>query len=234
MNQNVTRSQEVGEQFDDRDRRALEQYLTVLEDVGDVAGRRGEYEVVSESGSSYVVNTLLGACTCPDHEYRDVKCKHRRRVGFATGERTVPDSGDVAGKLGEHVTRDDVDGHEESESADDVETCRCECGELNTVDAGDDLECWSCFRDTDSIEVTTESDSGKVAMTDGGVTVREAVEDAELLEDDADPWKGPFAEYDKYGQLTDAKFYRCRDCAREVVTGRKEFATHREGCRFDE
>jgi hypothetical protein len=107
MNANTMRNQEVSEQIDDRDRRALEQYLTVLEAPN---GRTGEYEVVSESGKSYVVNTLLGTCDCPDSEYRDEKCKHRRRVEFATGHREVPEDVDADPQLGIHVSDVATDG----------------------------------------------------------------------------------------------------------------------------
>jgi len=50
----------------------------------------------------------------------------------------------------------------------------------------------------------------------------------------SDVWKGPFPEYDKYGSLTGCSYVRCRDCGREVLTGRKDFASHRDGCRFEE
>ncbi|QRV17375.1 hypothetical protein JMJ58_15055 [Haloterrigena salifodinae] len=81
-----------------------------------------------------------------------------------------------------------------------------------------------------------ESSSGRAIATDGGVTVREAADGAEILkDDDVDPWKGPFAEYDKYGQLTGAKYYRCRGCGREVHTDvDREHVSHRDGCRFGE
>lgn len=92
--------------LDERDVRALTQYLTVLEDVGRAAGAEDLYLVVSESGKEYLVDARTDACECPDHEYRDATCKHRRRVAFATGERDVPtwvSDDDVAGDLGEHV-----------------------------------------------------------------------------------------------------------------------------------
>lgn len=183
------------EQTDDRDRRALEQYLTVLEDQGDVRGRTGEYEVVSESGSSYVVNTLLGTCDCPDAEYRGVKCKHRRRVEFATGAREVPtDAGiDVDPSLGEHV---------------------------------------SCV--SDEPDATEDVSSERAVATDGGVTVREAADDAQILEDDgSDPWEGPHTEFDKYGTPTGEHYYRCRCCGREALESiGRDAVGHRESCRF--
>jgi hypothetical protein len=98
---------------DERDRRALTQYLTVLEDVGQVRGAPGLFLVVSESGASYVVDVRTGACQCPDAEYRapDGGCKHYRRCAFATGVREIPDGIDedaIDPDLGEHV--DDVGG----------------------------------------------------------------------------------------------------------------------------
>ena len=58
-------------------------------------------------------------------------------------------------------------------------------------------------------------------MTDGG----------EIL-DDAAPatWKGPFTEYDKYGEPTGARYVRCSACGVEVLTGDTEHARHRDGC----
>lgn len=58
-------------------------------------------------------------------------------------------------------------------------------------------------------------------------------DDCDVIEAN-DPWKGPFPEYTKYGTLTGCSYVRCRDCGREVLTGRKEFATHRDGCRFND
>ncbi len=56
-------------------------------------------------------------------------------------------------------------------------------------------------------------------------------DDAVILDDgDADPWKGPFKERDKYGQLTGAAYLRCRACGVEALTGRKDAVRHREGC----
>lgn len=88
-----------GTELTDRDVRALTEYLTVLP----VAP--GMFEVVSQSGKSYTVDNRTDTCECPDNEYRDIRCKHLRRVDFATGGRDVPTwiADDVAGDLGEHV-----------------------------------------------------------------------------------------------------------------------------------
>lgn len=159
----------------DRDVRALEEYLTVLDDVGRARGAAELYVVVSQSGSEYLVDAREGACECPDHEHRGVRCKHIRRVAFATGERPVPASIDADPQLGEHV------------------------------DGGPD-----------------------VVAADGGVAT--AVSE-DLIDVDDDPWLGPFQEADKYGDPTGAAYVRCADCGVEVVTGDKDVATHREGCR---
>lgn len=94
------------EEIDDRDRRALTQYLTVLEDLDEARGREGVYAVVSQSGSQYTVDAGAGTCTCPDHEYRGVRCKHLRRVDFATGARPIPariDRESIDEDLGRHI-----------------------------------------------------------------------------------------------------------------------------------
>jgi len=64
------------------------------------------------------------------------------------------------------------------------------------------------------------------------LTVKEAAGDCEVTHTD-DVYEGPFPEYDKYGNPTGCSYVRCRDCGREILTGRKDFATHRDGCRFD-
>lgn len=91
---------------DERDIRALTEYLTVLPDAPDL------YEVVSQSGSSYTVDARDGACTCADYEYRQPAggCKHVRRVEFATGSRPIPDAVPTEAideQLGRHVDTDE-------------------------------------------------------------------------------------------------------------------------------
>lgn len=91
-------------QIDERDVRALQQYLTVLDDVGRARGADDLYLVTSESGSEYLVDAREQTCECPDHEYRNVRCKHIRRVAFATGAEPIPTSvDDVDPQLGMHV-----------------------------------------------------------------------------------------------------------------------------------
>lgn len=63
-------------------------------------------------------------------------------------------------------------------------------------------------------------------------TARET-DDVEVTHTD-DVWSKPIAERTKYGTLTGCSYVRCNDCGREVLTGRKEFASHRDECRFGE
>ena len=95
------------ESIDTRDARALTQYLTVLDDVGRARHAPELYLVVSESGSEYLVDTRgEGACECADHRHRDARCKHLRRVAFATGEREIPpwvDTEALDEQLGDHL-----------------------------------------------------------------------------------------------------------------------------------
>jgi transposase len=53
----------------------------------------GKYLVPSaqDGGAGYVVDTEAGACTCPDHEERAVRCKHLWAVEFFRQEVTTPD-----------------------------------------------------------------------------------------------------------------------------------------------
>lgn len=53
------------------------------------------YEVDTESGS-YLVDVGAGRCTCPDHTYRNARCKHLRRVAIEINEGEVPPPGKVA------------------------------------------------------------------------------------------------------------------------------------------
>lgn len=54
----------------------------------------GLFRVYSEDGTERTVDADTGACTCADAEYNldnGEKCKHARRVDFATGERAIPE-----------------------------------------------------------------------------------------------------------------------------------------------
>jgi hypothetical protein len=67
----------------------------------------------------------------------------------------------------------------------------------------------------------------KVIASDGGVVGG----DAELIDDQGGAeWKGPFAEYDRYGRPTGERYVRCSACGVEVLEGETEHATHGAGC----
>lgn len=69
----------------------------------------------------------------------------------------------------------------------------------------------------------------QVATADGGVAVGDA--NAELVDADAPAtWKGPFTEYDRYGEPTGARYVRCSECGVEVLEDETDSATHRDGC----
>lgn len=76
------------DELDDRDIKALLNPMTVIDNAGDVADEPGRYEVTTES--QYTVDLNEESCTCPDHEYRGVRCYHIRRVEFETGVRAIP------------------------------------------------------------------------------------------------------------------------------------------------
>lgn len=93
--------------LEERDIRALLSPMTVIDDCGAVRGAEGLYEVTTDSGSEYLVDIEQETCTCPDFEYRDVRCKHIRRVAFETGREAIPawvDLATVDDQLGEHIT----------------------------------------------------------------------------------------------------------------------------------
>jgi|GEM_PF-2015182 len=105
------------EQLDDRDVRALTEYMTTLSLGGQI------FSVTTESGSEYRVDGRDKVCDCPDFTYRDDvdRCKHIRRVEFATGEREIPswvDHTEVDPHLGEHVDNQQSFANEQTAVAD--------------------------------------------------------------------------------------------------------------------
>jgi hypothetical protein len=54
-----------------------------------------EYVVEGASGSRYVVDLADSSCTCPDHEIRQERCKHLRRVAIEINQGMVPPPGRV-------------------------------------------------------------------------------------------------------------------------------------------
>jgi hypothetical protein len=137
--------------LEERDVRALTEYMTTLPLGGDV------YSVTTESGSEYRVDALEGRCTCPDKQYNledGELCKHERRVRFATGQWAIPawvDADEVDGQLGEHVEGTPkvaaTDGGVTLEEfgagdGDDDRPEDCDCSPYF-----DGLACWPCYRD---------------------------------------------------------------------------------------
>jgi len=105
MSANTSREVETAgpsPELTDRDARALTEYMTVLPKGGDV------FTVVGQNGGGeYRVDAQEERCTCPDHKHRGVRCKHIRRVAFATGEEAIPswaDREEIDDQLGEHVS----------------------------------------------------------------------------------------------------------------------------------
>ncbi len=89
--------------LDDRSRRALTERMAVR------ALGRGTYEVVGQSDDAYLVDLPAGRCTCPDHRFRDERCKHVRRVAIEITADRVPGPEQVAvdcERCGETVFRD--------------------------------------------------------------------------------------------------------------------------------
>lgn len=73
--------------LDERTRRAYTERMPVRALGG------GTYGVESESGGTYTVDLAGGRCTCPDHRYRGVWCKHLRRVAREVATGSVPRPG---------------------------------------------------------------------------------------------------------------------------------------------
>jgi len=55
----------------------------------------GRYAVDSESDATYVVDLAAGTCTCPDHQLRNERCKHLRRVAIEVTAQRVPPPGET-------------------------------------------------------------------------------------------------------------------------------------------
>lgn len=76
-------------ELDARSRRAREEPMAVT------AFGTSLYEVESASGETYTVDIDSCRCTCPDHMFRNARCKHLRRVAIEITERRVPPPGYV-------------------------------------------------------------------------------------------------------------------------------------------
>lgn len=75
--------------LEERSLRARIEPMSVLP-LGD-----GLYEVDSASDSTYLVDLEAGRCTCPDHVFRGVRCKHVRRIAIEITEGRTPPPGEI-------------------------------------------------------------------------------------------------------------------------------------------
>jgi hypothetical protein len=161
MSTNVSAGEKTGHdsstEFEDRDVRALTEYMTVIPDGGDV------FTVIGQNGGGeYRVDARKGRCTCPDHQHRSARCKHIRRVAFATGEEPIPawvDGDAIDGQLGEHVDSEPEvvatdggiievgDGAEILEADDGGDDRPDDCDCLDSYITDDPLACWACVRE---------------------------------------------------------------------------------------
>ncbi len=80
----------ASDHLEERSLRARTEAMSVLP-LGD-----GLYEVESASDHSYLVDLEAGRCTCPDHVFRGVRCKHVRRVAIEITAGRSPPPGEVA------------------------------------------------------------------------------------------------------------------------------------------
>ncbi|WP_126663914.1 SWIM zinc finger family protein [Haloterrigena salifodinae] len=76
--------------LEERSRRARTEPMSVLA-LGD-----GLYEVESASDHTYLVDLESGRCTCPDHVFREARCKHIRRVAIEITHGRTPPPGEIA------------------------------------------------------------------------------------------------------------------------------------------
>lgn len=102
----TAQSADAIEPLDDIAVRALTETMSVIDWIDRARGAPGLYEVITQSGSQYLVDLATGSCECPDARYRDRRCKHLARVEFEVGEQEIPawvDPDDVDRQLGRHV-----------------------------------------------------------------------------------------------------------------------------------
>jgi len=82
---------EAQNEYNNRQLRAVEEYLTVMPDAVD---GEGIVRVVSQSGENYIVDTQNETCECGDFEHREGdengRCKHIYRAMWATGREAIP------------------------------------------------------------------------------------------------------------------------------------------------
>jgi len=75
--------------FDDRAVRALTESMTVLPASLETDLDTDQYRVYRPDGA-YDVDMVAETCDCPDALHRGARCKHQRRVDYATGQITIP------------------------------------------------------------------------------------------------------------------------------------------------
>jgi hypothetical protein len=152
---------------DDRSRRARREEMRVT------AAGDGTYEVWSPSGRVYDVDLDAARCTCPDHRFRDVRCKHLRRVAIDVTLGDVPAPGErdaTCAACGEpfFAARDDADP--------------VYCGDCTLAPGETVLD-----RETGDLVVVVESTddrAGEVRIADRGWTVADHHSNGEYDRDD--------------------------------------------------
>lgn len=71
-------------------------------------------------------------------------------------------------------------------------------------------------------------------MSESTATTQERIgADHAVVSTTSDQWSGPHTEYDRYGHPTGHEYVRCRGCGIEALAGRRDDATHRDGCRHE-
>ncbi|WP_255681503.1 hypothetical protein [Natrinema sp. SYSU A 869] len=200
----MTEQADTFEGIETREAKALTEIMTVLGDLPAVQDNSNRYSVTTESGREYHVHVVEGTC-------------HKKNGEECPDQEYNLDDNDVCKHV--HRARYAVGFKEIPEWIDE-----------DAID--DDLGVFVPTKHDESDTADADTLTGRKAATDGGVSVREVATDAEVLEDESDPWEGPFPEVDKYDHPTGEDYVRCWDCGREILTERKEYATHKEGCRF--
>ena len=146
--QTTTAERHESNDLEERDVRALTEYMAVLPEGGDI------YTVVGQNeNGEYRVDAREGRCTCPDAEYNledGERCKHELRTLAATGRRSVPawiDRDAIDGLLGAHTEGSPrlvaTDGGEvltaDAAAEERPDACECSGHERET------LPCWYCY-----------------------------------------------------------------------------------------
>lgn len=120
----------------------------------------GAYDVLTADESVYTVDLPAGTCTCPDHEYRNARCKHLRRVAIEVTAGRVPAPGQR-----EASCRDCGDRFFAPETATDpvyCEVCALSPGDLVVDRERGDLLVVAAVRD----EAAEEVSAGEATVAD--------------------------------------------------------------------